>query len=170
MANISKTVQDAFNEQINKELYSAYLYLSMSMWFESNDLPGMAHWMKAQFIEEQTHALKMADFVNDRNGDVTLIAIDKPTATFTSALDVFEKTLAHEQHVTQLINNLYAVALKENDTASASFLKWFIDEQVEEEKNADLIVKRLKAIGAMAGMLVMFDGHLDERKASLSVG
>ena len=170
MAVISKTMQDAFCEQIKNEMYSAYMYLSMSAWFEAQDLPGFAHWMKAQFIEEETHALKQLEFVVDRDGVVTLLPIDQPPATFASALDVFEKVLAHEQHVTALINKLYAAAVAEQDTASQVFLQWFINEQVEEEKNADLIVEQLKAIGAMRGLLIMFDGHMDERKASLSVG
>jgi ferritin len=170
MATISKTMQDAFCEQIKNEMYSAYMYLSMSAWFEAQDLPGFAHWMKAQFIEEENHALKQMEFVLDRDGAVTLLSIDQPPTTFASALDIFEKVLAHEQHVTALINKLYAAALAEKDTASQVFLQWFISEQVEEEKSADQIVEQLKAIGTMRGLLVMFDGHMDERKASLSVG
>ena len=170
MAVISKTVQDAFCEQIKNEMYSAYLYLSMSAWFEAQDLPGFAHWMKAQFIEEETHALKMLEFVVDRDGVVTLLPIAQPQSTWTSALEVYEQVLQHEQKVTALINDLYAVAVKEKDPASQVFLHWFINEQVEEEKNADLIVEQLKAIGAMRGLLIMLDGHMDERKASLSVG
>jgi ferritin len=170
MAVISKTMQDAFCQQIKNEMYSAYLYLSMSAWFEAQDLPGFAHWMKAQFIEEEIHALKMTEFVLDRDGAVTLLPIDQPPSTFASALDVFEKTLAHEQTVTALINDLYATAIKENDTASQVLLHWFINEQVEEEKNADLIMEQLKAVGTMRGLLIMLDGHMDERKASLSVG
>jgi len=169
MATISKTMQDAFNEQIKNEMYSAYLYLSMSAWFESQDLPGFAHWMRAQFIEEETHALKMLDFVVDRNGVVTLLPISQPTLAFESALDVFQKTFAHEQTVTSLIHKLYATAEQEKDYTSMMFLKWFIDEQVEEEKNADLLVEQLKAIGQMRGLLIMLDGHMDERKATLSV-
>ncbi len=169
MATISKTMQDAFNEQIKNEMYSAYLYLSMSAWFEEQDLPGFAHWMRAQFIEEETHALKMFEFVVDRDGSVNLLPIPQPTWTFESAVDVFQKTLAHEQVVTSLIHKLYATAEAEKDYTSMMFLKWFIDEQVEEEKNADLLVERLKAIGQMRGLLVMLDGHMEERKATLSV-
>lgn len=170
MATIGKAVQDAMNEQVKNEMYSAYLYLSMSAWFETQDLPGFAHWMRAQFIEEQTHALKFMDFILDRGGDVTLQPLAQPPTTFASPIDVFSKTLEHERSVTSLINGIYALAAKENDYASMSFLKWFIDEQVEEEKSADLLVQRVKAIGTHAASLVMFDGHLAERKAALSVG
>ncbi len=170
MANIGKNMQDTFNEQIKNEMYSAYMYLSMSMWFEAKDLPGFAHWMRAQYIEEQTHALKLMDFVVDRDGVVTLLPIPQPPLTFTSALNVFEATLAHEQKVTEMINHVYAVAIEDKDTASQVFLQWFITEQVEEEKNADLIIEQLKAIGSMRGLLIMLDGHMDERKASPSVG
>jgi ferritin len=162
-------MQDAFGEQIKHEMYSAYLYLSMSAWFEDQDLPGFAHWMKAQFIEEQTHALKMFDYVADRDGIVTLQAIAQPPSTWASALEVFQKVLEHEKHVTQLITNLFALSVKEGDFTSQQFLNWFLNEQVEEEKNADLIVARLESIGNMKGLLVMFDGHMEERKASLSV-
>lgn len=167
---LTKPMLDALNEQINKEMYSAYLYLSMSMWFETQQLPGFAHWMKAQFIEEQTHALKFAEYINDQGEVVTLQAIDKPATTFASPLDVFEQTLAHEKTVTASIKALHALALKENDVATQSALVWFITEQVEEEKNAALIRDRVRTIGNMQGMLFMYEGHLDERKASLSVG
>lgn len=170
MANISKTMQDAFNEQIKNEFDSAYLYLAMSVWCESEQLPGAATWMRAQFIEEQTHALKMADFVLERNGVVTLHALVQPPATFKSVVDVFEQTLAHERLVTELISKLHNVAVSEKDLASQAFLQWFISEQVEEEKNASDKVEQFKAIGSARGMLVMFDGHLKDRKASLSVG
>ena len=169
MADISKTMQDAFGEQIKNEMYSAYLYLSMSAWFEDQDLPGFAHWMKAQFIEEETHALKMFDYVVDREGIVTLQPIAQPPSTWASAIEVFENVLEHEKHVTHLISNLYAMSVEERDFTSQQFLNWFLNEQVEEEKNADLILARLKSIGNMKGLLVMFDGHMEERKASLSV-
>jgi ferritin len=167
---LTKPMLDALNEQINKEMYSAYLYLSMSMWFETQQLPGFAHWMKAQFIEEETHALRFADYINDHDEVVTLTAIAKPTATFASTLDVFEQTLAHEKTVTASIKALHTLAVKENDFATQSALLWFINEQVEEEKNATLIRDQVKAIGTMQALLYMFDGHMDERKASLSVG
>lgn len=160
---ISNRMQDAFNEQINKELYSAYLYLAMAAWAEAHNLPGAAHWMKLQFKEEQEHALKMFDFALDRGGQVVLQAIEQPAAEFASLLDVFEKTLEHEQKVTGMIHNLYALALKEADYPSQILLQWFISEQVEEEKNASYIVETLKSTGDKGQALVMMDRELAKR-------
>ncbi len=160
---ISKTMQDAINEQIKNEFYSAYLYLSMSAYFESINLPGSAKWMRAQFGEEQTHALKMFDYVNDRDGRVALKAIDQPPADFASPVAVWEMVLEHEKKVTALIHNLYAQAVKENDYATQTFLAWFISEQVEEEKNATLMLERFKQTGSNAGTVLLFDGHFTKR-------
>jgi len=160
---ISKTMQDAINEQIKNEFYSAYLYLSMSAYFESINLPGSAKWMRAQFGEEQTHALKMLDYINDRDGRVALKAIDQPPADFASPVAVWEMVLEHEKKVTALIHNLYAQAVKENDYATQTFLAWFISEQVEEEKNATLMLERFKQAGSNAGTLLLFDGHFTKR-------
>jgi len=160
---LSKTMQDALNEQINKEYYSAYLYLSMSAYFESINLPGSAKWMRAQHDEERAHALKFFDYVNDRDGRVTLKAIDQPPADFASPLAVWEMVLEHEKKVTGMIYKLYEVALAEKDYATQSLLKWFIDEQVEEEKNATLLVERFKQAGNQPATLLLFDGHLTKR-------
>ncbi len=161
---LNKNVQDAINEQIKNEVYSAYLYLSMSGYFESINLPGLARWMRVQYEEELGHALKFFDFVNDRGGRVKLYAIDAPTSDFESPLDVFQQSLAHEQHVTQLINNLYALAVKENDYPAQVLLQWFIREQVEEEKNATNIVEQLKLIGKDGSALLILDRELGARK------
>lgn len=161
--NISKAMQDAINEQIKNELYSAYLYLSMSAYFESLTLPGSAKWMRAQFAEEQEHALKMFDFVNDRGGRVTLKAIDQPTFEWKSPLAAWENVLEHERKVTALINQLYAQAVAEKDYATQTFLAWFVTEQVEEEKNATLMVERIKQAGDHSSALLLFDGHLTKR-------
>lgn len=160
---ISKTMQDAINEQIKNEFYSAYLYLSMSAYFESINLPGSAKWMRTQFGEEQVHALKMFDFINDRDGRVALKAIDQPPADFASPVAVWEMVLEHEKKVTALINSLYAQAVKENDYATQTFLAWFITEQVEEEKNAALMLERFKQAGSNAASLLLFDGHFTKR-------
>ena len=160
---ISKTMQDAINEQIKNEFYSAYLYLSMSAYFESINLPGSAKWMRTQFGEEQAHALKMFDFINDRDGRVALKAIDQPPADFASPVAVWEMVLEHEKKVTALINSLYAQAVKENDYATQTFLAWFITEQVEEEKNATLMLERFKQAGSNAASLLLFDGHFTKR-------
>ncbi len=160
---LSKTVQDTINDQISHELYSAHLYLSMSAYFESNNLPGMAKWMRVQSGEEATHAMKFFDYVIDRGGRALMTAIDQPPTEFESPLDVFSKALEHERKVTGLINNLYALALKENDYPTQVLLQWFITEQVEEEKNASLIVEQLKRIGPSGGGLVHFDRQLGKR-------
>jgi ferritin len=160
---ISKTMQDAINEQIKNEFYSAYLYLSMSGYFESLNMPGSAKWMRTQFGEEQTHALKMLDFINDRGGRVALKALDQPPADFASPVAVWEQVLEHERKVTGLINKLYEQAVKENDYATQTFLTWFINEQVEEEKNATLMLERFKQASGNAASLLLFDGHFTKR-------
>jgi ferritin len=160
---ISETMQNAMNEQIKNELYSAYIYLSMAAYFEASSLPGFAHWMRAQAREEQEHAMKFFEFIAERGGRVVLHAIDQPPVEFESALDVFEKTLEHEQLVTSLINKLYAQALDEDDYASQVFLQWFVSEQVEEEANATQIVDTLKMVGDKAQGLLMLDRSLAGR-------
>lgn len=133
--NISKTMQDAFNAQITAELYSSNLYLQMAFWLRKEGWKGFAKWMFKQSDEEKEHALKMADFVLDRGGEAVVAAVDAPEQGFTDPKDVFERTLKHEQHVTELINALADVADAEHDRASANFIDQFIDEQVEEEKS-----------------------------------
>ncbi len=160
---LSKTMQDALNEQINKELFSAYLYLSMSAYFESINLPGSAKWMRAQHDEEHLHANKFFDYVNDRGGRVVLMAIDAPQVEFKSPLAAWEMVLEHERKVTASIHKLYEVALAEKDYATQSMLKWFIDEQVEEEKNATLMVERFKQAGDHPSTLLLLDGHFTKR-------
>lgn len=160
---LSKTMQDAINEQIKNEYYSAYLYLSMSAYFESLNLPGSAKWMRTQHDEEMVHALKLFDYVNDRNGRVSLKAIDQPAIEWASPLAAWENVLEHERQVTASINNLYALAMKEGDYASQAALAWFVAEQVEEEKNATLMVERFKMAGNQPATLLLFDGHFTKR-------
>jgi ferritin len=162
---LSKTMQDAFSTHINHEFASAYLYLSMAVYFEGQNLPGFANWMKAQSAEENEHGMKMLDHVLDRGGSVSLQAIDKPAADFKSATDAFERALAHEQKVTSLIHTLYATAMKENDFASMEMLQWFIKEQVEEEKNTSLVLEQLKMAGEKGSSLVMLDHRLGKRES-----
>ncbi len=133
---LSKKMQDAINEQINKELFSAYLYLDMASFFSAMNLNGFANWMRIQYLEETFHALKFYDFVFERGGVVDLKKIDKPELKAKTAKDVFEQTLEHEQFVTASINGLMKIAREENDYATESFLKWYIDEQVKDEFNA----------------------------------
>jgi ferritin len=162
---LSTNLQVAFNDQINKELYSAYLYLGMSAWCEVANLPGAAHWLQAQAQEEQGHAMKFYGFVHDRGGKVTLEAIAKPAQEYTSLLDLFEQVLEHERKVTALVNGLYKAALAETDYPSQVILQWFINEQVEEEKNATMIVETLKMVGTQGASLFMVDRQLGARGA-----
>jgi ferritin len=144
-------------------MYSAYLYLAMSAYFESLNLTGSAKWMRAQFGEEQVHALKLYDHVLDRGGRIALQAIDAPATDFASPLAAWQQVLAHEQKVTALIHNLYALAVKENDYPAQTLLHWFINEQVEEEKNAATMVERFKQAGGAPGGLMIADVHLTKR-------
>jgi len=162
---LNKVVQDAINEQIKNEIYSAYLYLAMSAQFESESLPGFAKWTRMQADEETDHALKLFDYVNERGGRVELMAIDQPPKEFGAPLQVFEQVLAHEKKVTGLIHKLYETALKENDYATQVMLHWFIDEQVEEEANASLIVDQLKMAEDHKGIMINIDHHVGKRDA-----
>ena len=160
---INKRVEEAFNIQINAELYSAYLYLSMAAYFEAQNLPGFANWMRVQFQEEQFHAFRMFDFVNERGGRVILTKIDGPKVEWENVVDVYEEVLAHEQHVTSLINNIMDIAIDERDHATKSFLNWFIDEQVEEESAAEAIISELKLIDGKGNGILMMDREFRAR-------
>ena len=160
---LSDTMIKALNDQINAELYSAYMYMSMNAYFKSISLDGFAAWMHAQAVEETEHAQKIYDFVNQRGGRVVLGAIDAPPKDWASPLAVFEETLAHEQKVTGLINDLMEVALAEKDHATQIFLQWFVTEQVEEEENVGGVLEQLKLMGAAQGGLFMLDRELGKR-------
>lgn len=160
---IQKEVLDTLNEQINAETYSAYMYLSMSAYFENLGLSGFAHWMKIQYQEESAHMLKFFNYVTERGGKVALKAIDQVPVDFDGVVDVFEKTLTHEIYVTSLINNLIEVSIKAKDHAAQSFLKWFIDEQVEEESNVEKILATLKLINGQGNGIFMMDRELSQR-------
>jgi ferritin len=162
---LSKTIQDLFNDQIKNELYSAYLYLSMSAHFEAASLPGFAKWTRLQAGEEQDHAMKFFDFIIDRGGRVALQAIDQPPVEFGAPLQVFQAVLEHEKKVTGLIHKIYAAALKENDYPTQVMLHWFIDEQVEEEKNAQMIVDQLQMVDEHKGILINIDHQVGKREA-----
>jgi ferritin len=156
-------MQDAMNEQINKELYSAYLYLSMAAYFEDKNLPGFAHWMRVQEAEEREHAMKFYDFILERGGRVMLKAIDAPKTEWTSTLEIAEEVAAHEAKVTASIYSLYETALKEKDYPAQIMLQWFITEQVEEEKNAADIVANLKLIEKGGTAVFVLDHQLGKR-------
>ena len=162
---ISKSIQDAINEQIKNELFSSYLYLSMAAHFESTNLPGFAHWMKIQATEEVKHAMKFFEYVFERGGKVTLKPIDQPQSDFKSPLEIFKMAHKHELKVTAMIHKLYELALKENDYPSQVMLQWFIKEQVEEEKSAEGIVEQLKMAGESSAALLMADRQFAMRKA-----
>ena len=159
----SNKVQEAMNEQIKNELYSAYIYLSMAAHFEAVNLPGFAHWMRMQSNEEVAHAMKFFDFINERGGRVELRSIDQPPIEWGSPLEIFETALGHEQKVTGMINNIYEIAINEKDYPSQIMLQWFIDEQVEEEKSAGEIVETLKMFGEKDTVTLLLDRQLGER-------
>ena len=161
---ISKKMQNALNDQINAELYSAYLYSAMEAYFLSVNLDGFANWMCVQSREEMAHARKICDFINERGGRVVLDAIDKPPTEWKSPLAVFEVGYKHEQKVTGLINKLVELAVKEKDRATEIFLQWFVTEQVEEEKNASEIVAELQMIKGVPQAMYMMDKELGMRK------
>lgn len=161
---ISKSLEAAFNEQINLEMASSYAYLQMAAFFEEENLPGMAAWMRLQADEEHAHAMKFFDFVLEREGHIELASIPAPGLDLTSALSAFEASLAHERKVTAAINALYALASDERDFASYPLLNWFVEEQVEEEASVGLIVEQLKMIGDDRTALLMLDRELGTRQ------
>jgi ferritin len=161
---MTSKMEKALNEQINEEMYSAYLYLAMSAWFESQNLPGFASWMKVQAREENAHAMKLFEFIHERRGRVTLKAVKEPGQKWDTPLAAFEAALEHEQHITGRISELVNLAGAEKDHATAGFLQWFVKEQVEEEASADRIVQMLKMAANAPGALLMLDHHLGERK------
>ncbi len=160
---ISKKLEKAINEQINKELYSEYLYISMQAWFANQNLDGMATWMDAQGKEERFHAMKFFNYLIERGGKVALKPIDGPQVDFDNPLKAFSQAYKHEQLVTKSINDLMDLAIKENDHAAKSFLQWFVDEQVEEEASVDKIVAQLKMVGDNGHGIMMIDRELGQR-------
>ena len=160
---ISKKMEEALNGQVNAELYSAYLYLSMESYFKSLNLNGFANWMRVQTQEEVAHAMKIYDFINERGGRVTLKPIEGPQTEWDSPLAVFEAVYVHEQKVTGLINDLVDLAIKEKDHATNTFLQWFVNEQVEEESSANEVVQQLKMMENAPGGMFMLDRELGQR-------
>jgi ferritin len=160
---LSKKMQEALNGQINAEMYSSYLYLSMEAYFESISLNGFANWMRVQTQEELTHAMKFYGFINERGGRVALAAIDAPPGEWDSPLAVFEAVYEHEQKVTGLINDLVDLSQSERDHATYNFLQWFVAEQVEEEDNASTLVDEIKLVSDSQGGLFLLDRELGQR-------
>jgi ferritin len=157
---LSDKLQKALNAQINAELGSAYQYLAMAAHFDGANLEGQARWMRRQSREEVSHAMKIFDFVHDRDGQVVLEAVAKPKGQFASTLAVWEAVLKQEQHVTGLIHALYRLAGEEKDYAAQAMLQWFIGEQVEEEKTARTILEQVRMIGASSSAIYFLDRHL----------
>ena len=162
-------MEEALNGQINKEMYSAYLYMSMSAHSTNVGLPGFANWFMVQYHEEMEHAMKIYDYVNDQGGKVKLKAIDEPLSTFKDVMDMFQKTLKHEQFITKSINELVDLAIKEKDHATQIFLQWFVTEQIEEEGNDNDIIAKLKLAGDKGNGLFMIDKELGIRVYTLPV-
>ena len=162
--NTQTSMREATVEQVGREFYAAYLYLSMSGYFDWANLPGFALWMRKQYEEETQHALKLFDSLLDRGDRVQLSPIEPPPSSFRSPLDAFEQALEHEKQVTAHIHGLYDLALQEKDYPSKVLLDWFVQEQVEEEKSATEIVERLKMAGEDGAALLMLDKELGERQ------
>ena len=160
---LKEKMEKALNEQINKELYSSYLYLSMSAYAQSLGMPGIANWMKIQAKEELTHANKFFDYIHERNGRVLLTAIDKVDIEFGDVIEIFKRVLEHEQLVTESINNLVDISIELSDHATRSMLLWFVDEQVEEEATVQEIIDQLKMVEGKGHGLFMIDKELGAR-------
>ncbi len=163
---LSPTLNQALNEQISYENYSAFIYKAMQAYFEAEDLPGMSNWMNLQFQEELSHAEKIFRFVCDAGGRVELMGMKAPNNKYSSPLEVFESALAHEEKVTQLINDLMEQAQAEKNHAAQIFLQWFVTEQIEEEASVSLIISQLKRVKEDGRGLMMIDQELSKRSAA----
>ena len=161
---MNKKVYKVFNEQVQAELYSAYMYLAMSVHLEDENFKGMAHWMRLQYEEEREHAFRLMKFMQERGVKPELLQIDMPLAEYGTPLEVFSKALEHEKYVTSRIHEMYEVAMKEKDYAAMSHLLWFIDEQVEEEDQTREIVDKLMMVGDNMNGLFVIDSQLGSRK------
>lgn len=160
---ISDKMCKVLNNQVNAELFSSYLYLSMSAWFSERSLSGFASWMRVQAQEELTHGMKIYDYILERGGSVKLTAIEQPESVWESAVEVLEEVAKHEAKVTGLINDLVDVALDEKDHAANIFLQWFVAEQVEEEASVGEVFERMKMIDGNSGGMFAMDMELSKR-------
>lgn len=161
---LTQKLQEALNEQINKEFFAEYLYLSMSAYLESIEMEGFANYFNVQAQEEHFHAMKMFNFVHDKGGRVILKSLKEPKSDYTSVVDVIEESLKHEKYVTKCINELMDIAIKENDHSVRSFLEWYVDEQVEEEAVISKLLAKLKLIKGEGFGLLTLDNQLGMRK------
>lgn len=160
---ISEKLQEAFNDQINKELYSEYLYLAMKVYFQEQNLQGFVNWFDVQVQEEHAHAMGMFDYLNERGGKIDLRAIEKPVVEGNTPLEIFEHVLRHEEYVTSRINHLMDVAEEVRDRAAMHLLDWYLKEQVEEESNVGGVLATLRLIGEDKHALLMLDKELAAR-------
>jgi ferritin len=163
MPRVSKSIQDALNEQVNRELESAYVYLAMSAWADEQNLSGAHSWLRLQWEEELEHATKIVDYIAERGGSVRLKAIAQPPAKYKNLLDVFKQVLVHEEDVTAAINSLYALAETEKDYATKTLLDWYVNEQVEEENAPAEIISLLERVGDSPSGLLLVDRQLAGR-------
>jgi len=164
---LSKKMEEALVKQINKEMHSAYIYMSMSAESAAMGLKGFASWFMSQYHEEMFHAMKLYEYVQSQGGKIALTAVEEPPCGFKSALDMFEQTLAHEQHMTSNINELLELAIEARDHATQITLHWYVTEQVEEEDTVNDIVARLKLIGDDANALLTIDKDLGARTTTV---
>jgi len=162
---LKENILGALNKQMNAEFYNSHLYLGMAAWFESQNLPGCAHWMKLQAEEERGHALRFYKHIVERRGTAKVDAVKAPPAAYKSPLAAFEAALAHEDSVSATINDIISSATDAKDYATVSFLQWFVNEQVEEEAQTDAIVQQLRMAGESKGGLMQIDHHLGKRAA-----
>ncbi len=160
---ITKKMVDALNKQINEELFSSYLYLSMAAYFEAKNLKGFSNWMMVQQKEEMDHAMKFYNYINSTGGKVKLLALAEPSSEWNSPLHAFEETLKHEQHITKCINDLVDLAEQGKDRATFNMLQWYVDEQIEEEENDNDIIEKLKLVGENGNGMFMLDKELAQR-------
>lgn len=160
---LKSTIEAALNRQLNRELYSSYLYLAMSAYYDATNLPGFGTWLRVQAKEELAHAMKIYDYISDAGGRPALEAIEAPPREWNAPSAAFTEVLAHEQAVTGMISDLMNLAIAEKDHATAAFLQWFVTEQVEEEKNAGDILAQVEALGDTLGHLFWLDHHLGKR-------
>jgi ferritin len=163
---MNKKMEKAFNEHLNAEFYSSYLYLSMANYFTAKNLEGMASWMMIQTDEERMHAMKFVQYINDRGGRVLLEKIDQPKHDWASPLEAFQEAYQHEQLISKKINDLVDLAIKESDHAANNFLQWFVSEQVEEEATVQAIVARMELVRDHPMGLLMIDQQLGTRTPS----
>lgn len=160
---LNEKVEEALNEQINREMYSSYLYLAMSAYSSSVGLPGFAHWFRVQVEEENIHAMKLFDYINNQDGRVRLKEIKEPPMEFGTPMKMFQQTLKHEQFITRSIHELVGLTLVEKDEKTASFLQWYVEEQGEEEENDKEIISKLKGFEENKNTLTEIDAELAKR-------